>query len=318
LLTLCAASAIALVALPNSSYAAPSITDVRKQVAELSDQAEIATEAYNEAKDKLAGAEKQLKITQDQITVQQGHLDAMQAQLGAYTAMAYRNSGMDQTLQLLVSQNPQTFLDRASTLDQITTIQVDELRRMEAARQVLLQSKSTANQEIDEIAQTRAVLQQQRDKVETSLRKAQALLNSLTAAQRAQLNATPKVTATNLPAASGRAKIAVDFAKAQLGEPYVWGGAGPSSWDCSGLTMKAWAAAGVYLPHSAHLQYNYGTHVSSQSQLQPGDLVFYYSTLHHVAIYIGNGLIIHAPRTGENVQIASLNSMPYVGATRLG
>jgi cell wall-associated NlpC family hydrolase len=117
--------------------------------------------------------------------------------------------------------------------------------------------------------------------------------------------------------ASGRAAVAVRFAYAQLGDRYVYGAAGPDAWDCSGLTMMAWRAAGVSLPHSSRGQYSVGAHVS-RSQLQPGDLVFFYSPISHVGIYVGNGNIIHAPNPSRRVEVAPISSMPYTGATRVG
>ena len=112
------------------------------------------------------------------------------------------------------------------------------------------------------------------------------------------------------PASSGGASQAIAFAKAQIGEPYVWGASGPGSWDCSGLTMKAWASAGRFLPHWSVGQYQATSHISS-SQLRPGDLLFWgssssSSSIHHVAMYLGGGMMIHAPRTGQNVQIVSM------------
>lgn len=117
-------------------------------------------------------------------------------------------------------------------------------------------------------------------------------------------------TSSDPPAPNSRAQKAIDFAKAQLGDPYQWGAAGPDSWDCSGLTMGAWGAAGVSLPHYAASQYYDSTPISV-NQLQPGDLVFWGTSnnpdsIHHVAIYLGNGQIIHAPRTGEDVQIDNM------------
>ncbi|MGI8702608.1 MAG: C40 family peptidase, partial [Nocardioidaceae bacterium] len=121
---------------------------------------------------------------------------------------------------------------------------------------------------------------------------------------------TPTPTPPPTPAPSGGASAAIAFAEAQLGEPYVWGAAGPDSWDCSGLTMGSWAAAGVYLPHYSVAQY-YATTPISSAQLQPGDLLFWGDTsspdsIYHEAMYLGNGMIIQAPRTGENVQIVSM------------
>ncbi len=116
---------------------------------------------------------------------------------------------------------------------------------------------------------------------------------------------------------SSKAAIALETAKAQLGKPYVWGADGPDAFDCSGLTMYAWAAAGVSLPHSSADQINYGTQVSV-NDVQPGDLVFYYSPIHHVAIYAGNGEIIHASTEGEPVKYGALDHAPITGVTRPG
>jgi cell wall-associated NlpC family hydrolase len=107
----------------------------------------------------------------------------------------------------------------------------------------------------------------------------------------------------------------VRTAYAQLGDPYVWGAGGPGSFDCSGLTMFAWGAAGVALPHSSAAQYAAVRRVSVQD-LQPGDLVFYYSPISHVAIYVGGGKVIDAPYPGRSVHITGLYSMPLVGAGR--
>nr|WP_238345684.1 NlpC/P60 family protein [Actinopolymorpha cephalotaxi] len=119
------------------------------------------------------------------------------------------------------------------------------------------------------------------------------------------------------PSGSGRGATALAFAKAQLGEPYVFGADGPNSWDCSGLTMGAWRAAGVSLPHSSRSQYAISTKIS-KSQLQIGDLVLFYSDRHHVGIYAGNGMVIHAPRPGKTVEYIKMKYMPYAGAVRPG
>jgi peptidoglycan DL-endopeptidase CwlO len=110
---------------------------------------------------------------------------------------------------------------------------------------------------------------------------------------------------------------AVAYAKSKIGDAYVYGAAGPSAFDCSGLTMAAWSQAGVSLPHSSSAQYSSGRHIS-ESELQPGDLVFYYSPISHVGMYIGNGKIVNALNPGAGVVISGLHDMPYVGAVRPG
>jgi cell wall-associated NlpC family hydrolase len=127
----------------------------------------------------------------------------------------------------------------------------------------------------------------------------------------------PEPELPDAPPPSSAAGIAVQTAYDQLGDPYVYAAAGPDAFDCSGLTMYSWAAAGVSLPHSSRAQYDSLPHVSMGS-LQPGDLVFYGSPIHHVGIYIGGGSYIHAPQTGDVVKIASIYRSDYAGAARPG
>jgi cell wall-associated NlpC family hydrolase len=123
--------------------------------------------------------------------------------------------------------------------------------------------------------------------------------------------------AIQAPKTGTKGEKALAFAKKQLGDRYAYGGAGPSSWDCSGLTMKAWQAAGVQLPHSAGKQYQIGEKIT-KSQLRNGDLVFFYRGISHVGLYAGSGKVIHAPRPGEEVSYIKMSYMPYAGARRPG
>ena len=134
--------------------------------------------------------------------------------------------------------------------------------------------------------------------------------------RRAATKASPDSTRSSVTGISKGAK-ALAYAKAQLGEPYARSGAGPSSWDCSGLTMMAWGSVGVSLPHSSRQQFGRGQSVA-KSNLQPGDLVFFYSDIHHVGLYAGNGQVIHAPRPGKSVEYIKMSYMPYAGARRPG
>jgi cell wall-associated NlpC family hydrolase len=129
--------------------------------------------------------------------------------------------------------------------------------------------------------------------------------------------ATPAASSAPAPAAaaSGSGGAAVQFALAQVGKPYAWGGSGPDSYDCSGLTSAAWAAAGVSLPHNSGMQYSATTRVSRDA-LQPGDLMFFGSPIHHVAMYMGNGQMVEAPRSGLTVRVVSTDRSDYVGAGR--
>ena len=126
---------------------------------------------------------------------------------------------------------------------------------------------------------------------------------------------TTTVTAAPAPAPTQAAQIAVDTALAQQGKPYVWGGAGPDSYDCSGLMQYAYRAAGIALPHSSSMQSRMGTPVS-KANLQPGDLVFFYSPVSHVGMYIGNGQMVHASTYGQPVKVTNLAYMPGFNSAR--
>jgi cell wall-associated NlpC family hydrolase len=176
--------------------------------------------------------------------------------------------------------------------------------------------EAAAQRELARIAATKKTLAEEKAEIDDKAAEAEELLDRLEA------RAAPTVSrssSTRLPnvAVSGRAGAAVQYALGQVGDSYVYGAAGPDAFDCSGLTMMAWAAAGVSLPHSSGAQMGSGTPVS-QSQLAPGDLVFYYSPVSHVGIYIGNGQIVHAANPSTGVQVAPVFSMPYSGAVRPG
>ena len=118
-----------------------------------------------------------------------------------------------------------------------------------------------------------------------------------------------------IPSVSGKAGVAVRYAYNAIGTPYVWAAEGPNGYDCSGLTLAAWRAAGKSLPHNAAMQWDKVAHIGRGS-LQPGDLVFY-SGLGHVALYVGSGKVIHAPTFGESVKLASVDMMSPYGYGRV-
>lgn len=318
---LCVAAALTVVAAPTTGHAQPTnITDAQREIQELYHQAELATERYNDFRTQIQAVEKRLTLTQNAIRIQQTKVDFLLRESGVYAAMAYQAGGVDQTLQLLLSESPQQFLHRAAVLDQLTQQQADGLRKVQAAHQDLLATKVVAGQQIAEIGALREDLLKQRDKIEAKLRRAERLLAGLEADQRDFLDSTgsltvPQSVLNNLP--GGRAGIAIRFAIDQIGEPYVWGSDGPSTWDCSSLTQHAWAAAGVAIPRVSWSQATVGTSVS-KADLAPGDLVFFYSPISHVGIYIGEGLMIHAPNPRTVVKVSQISTLPFAGARRVG
>jgi cell wall-associated NlpC family hydrolase len=325
MLAVCTAAVTAVAVTPGSGQAVPkpSLDEVKRQVAALDHQAEIASEQYNEAQGKLRSLEQRLAQYQAIVQKQQAKVAVLQQSMGAIAAAQYRSGGMDQTLQLLLSENPERFLQQASSLSQLSDRQAESLEKIRDERRELAKDKLSASQQLAELEATRNELAKRKAEVEKNLQKAQRLLNSLSEADRNRLQSSQRASRDSdreeAPSysgpASGRAAAAVRFAYAQIGDAYVFGADGPNAWDCSGLTMMAWRQAGVSLSHSSRAQINEGRRVS-KSNLQPGDLVFFYSPISHVGIYIGNGKMIHAPNSRSHVKIAPISEMPYTGAAR--
>jgi cell wall-associated NlpC family hydrolase len=237
----------------------------------------------------------------------------------------YESGTMGAAGALLDSYSGANYLDRLDTMDLVSAHNADVVAEVTAKRATAESKSSHAAHLLAGAKARRDALAKQRRDVATRIENYKRLLARLNSAQQAayqaQLNpqVDHKINIDDLPRASSKqAQQAVRFALAQVGKPYVFGAAGPGAFDCSGLTMAAWATAGVHLPHSAAEQYSYGTHVS-RDQLEPGDLIFFYNPIGHVTIYIGNGLMVSAPTEGEPVSVVPLAyyNSDYVGATRL-
>ncbi len=267
-------------------------------------------------------------------------------------------SGLSTATEFLVADDPDTFLVNLANDAVAQSQQAGMLAELSQESKLLAAQQEQAQVEVDTVHEARARLLDHKSELADKATLAKNVLDRLRAAQRARVVARqqarealaqqqaqqqalsqPQVAVqqdtqpasqssggtsrgqTRVPTQSAptsdRAQVAVDTALAQIGDPYVYGAAGPDAFDCSGLTMYAWAAAGVSLPHASSMQPSSGTPVAI-SDLMPGDLVFYYSPISHVGMYIGNGQIVHAPHTGSYVQIVPLNSMPIAMAVRVG
>ncbi|HVQ88458.1 MAG TPA: NlpC/P60 family protein [Actinomycetes bacterium] len=331
-------SAIALVPGTGSAAPNPTIEQVQAQVDRLYRDAEAATERAHEATVKVAEARDRLKRLQKQIAIQQKDFDVLQETITGYAVQMYSTGGIDPTLQMMLSSDPDHFLAQAQSLDQVMRTQDSDLRRVEVARLALAQSQDVADQELTRLKDLQAEAAKEKAAANAKLDQAQELLSRLKQKERERLaalqaqrqaaaDAASRDAMRNVPApppttssGSGRGSSAVAYAQAQLGKPYVFGGAGPDVFDCSGLTMAAWAQAGVSLPHAVSLQYAATARVDSGS-LQPGDLVFFYSGLDHVGIYVGGGTFIHAANPTDGVVADDLFSSywqsVYMGAGRV-
>ncbi|AXI77138.1 C40 family peptidase [Peterkaempfera bronchialis] len=318
--TAAAATAVAISAQAGAAHADPKPTkeQVKTKVDNLYEEAEQATEKYNGAKEKQQQLRKQAAQLQDRVARQQAEVSKLQLNLGALASAQYRSGGIDPTVQLMLSSNPDEFLAKASSTDQVSAQQADALRRLQEQQRLLDQQKAEASSTLAELDRTTRELKQNKSQMQTRLHDAQALLNTLTVQERAALDAADarasrggaeRVDLGNLPPAHGYAAVAVQAALSRQGMAYVSGATGPSTFDCSGLMLWAYSQAGVTLPRIASAQGTVGTNVPSLSQAQPGDLIIYYGGS-HVGMYIGNGMVVHAPRPGKSVEVVSATSMP--------
>ncbi len=312
-----------------------SLDEVKDQVAELHHEAEVAAERYHQATDELAELERRLAKAEEKVERQEAVLEEMLADIGGFAAATYRTGGMDPTLKILLTENPDDYLAQASVVDAYANQQTEQLAAVAAQRQRLEQDSLLVEEELDRIKALEEQLEREKTRAEDLLAEAEALLDQLEAEERARLEeerrqaerealaeresrSQDRSDAGSSSGGSGRGQIALDFALAQLGDAYQWGGTGPDAWDCSGLTQAAWAQAGVSLPRSSGSQIGVGTRVS-WDQLQPGDLLFFYSPISHVGIYAGNGQMVHAVRPGVPVQVVDLGGYyqsNFSGATR--
>jgi len=302
-----------------SAQAKPSVKDVQQRVDTLYHQAEQASERYNNARLRLKQLRSELKdLTADQ-NRQTKALSGVRNQLRDSLLEQFEGSGISSVGQAAFSSDPKQFLAGMTTVSAANSVQGDLLQRYDAQVSQLDIRRKATQKRADQVAQTEQELKKDKAEVQSKLSDAKELLSNLQEKERREVLSrddprTPTATAAPV---SGGAAAAVKFAMAQVGDAYVYGAAGPNAWDCSGLTMMAWAQAGVALPHSSSAQYSSGPHVA-ESDLRPGDLVFYYSPISHVGMYIGNGLIVNAENPSVGVKVTGLHSMPYVGAVRPG
>ncbi|MFE6056397.1 NlpC/P60 family protein [Kitasatospora sp. NPDC056446] len=324
---------------------APTLASVKEQVDTLNEEAEQAIERYNGFQAKQQKLQSDANQIQEKVVRGQETMNELRTRLGAVAADQYRTNGIDASVQLMLDSDPAGYLERAAVQNQVADSQASLLKQAQDEQRKLDQDRAEATATLAALDSVGKQLTEQKNDIQGKLSKAQEMLNKLSAEDRAKINAQQSAEKAkaeakqaaaaaassaadrasrgaerqdlNAPAApaSGRAASVIAFAQAQLGKPYGWGKTGPATFDCSGLTSMAYRSAGVTIPRMSQDQWNFGPHVD-RANLQPGDLVFFYDDLHHVGLYIGDGKMIHAPRTGKNIEVLPISVMPYKGAVR--
>ena len=323
-------SAVFLISLlsPAPSNAAQTLAQVQAQVNRLEEEATTAAEGAQEAKVKLASLTRSLAGIQAQAAVQGKTVDAISKTLGAIAVNQYKSGTLSQSLELLFSTDPALYLSSAGSLEAITRRKSTQLRKFQSAEQALNATSLTVSDRLAQVKILQKKLAERSALATAKLAQAEQLLSKLKKEDRERLaklaedqenadQASSLAAAKSAAGVSGRSGIALKYALQQIGDRYVFGAAGLTTWDCSGLTMRAFQSAGVSLPHSSAAQSRMGKSIPF-GQKKPGDLLFFGRPVSHVGIYLGGGRMVHAPRSGSRVKVAdaSLGRKPLVAVRR--
>ncbi|MEE1755593.1 C40 family peptidase [Streptomyces sp. SP18CS02] len=319
---------------PPSAPGAPaaprkSLEEVRKEIETLYRQAASATDAYNLAEERATKQSAEIVRLAQAIVDGQARIEDLKKRAGAAARAQYRNGGIPDEAKLVLTDDPQLFLDGAGRLRQgqkATTDLLGELTRTQTDLETYTEdaSKQWTLLEANRVKQADA-----KKDINAKITAAEKLESQLEAEERERLlkleqqeqydAQTAWLSSGALKeinrSASPQGRKAIEFASAQLGKPYVWGAEGPDSYDCSGLTSQAWSAAGRGIPRTSQEQWRLLPRIEIKD-MRPGDLIIYHADASHVGMYIGDGAIIHAPRPGRNVTMAGAGSMVILGVVR--
>ena len=327
---------VALFAGPaGTASAEPAVTvpEAKAQIEQLQVDAEALGQDYLAVKQQIDASKADLALKQQDAQTQAQKVAALRKQVGQAALAQFQDRNVDTAAQLFLDSDTEGFLSQVSTIEKVGANQNKVLQDFQQQRASLADLQKSRQTDLAALEKKEAGLAALKASSDKKLAEAKAVLDKLTADQQrtlasqeqketedattvaeSALGTTPDTTKTSA-AGSQKGETALAWARKQLGKPYVFGATGPDSFDCSGLTLGAWKAAGVSLDRVSQAQFRNGRAVS-KSDLQPGDLVFFYDDLSHVALYAGNGTIIHAARPGTNVKYAKLDSMPFAGARR--
>jgi phage shock protein A len=307
------AAAVLVLLPPAVAHASPS--DIEAQIDRLWQEAEPLIEQYNavhaEYEQNLA---KQAEL-QAAIAPLEAQLREAESRIGQIAAQVYRNSAVTSVALMFAEGSPADLADRIAYLDGLSVAQHRELADVLALKAEYDAQKAPIDELVEQLAAQDADLAARKADIERRIAELQDLRRQAYASSSGTGSYRPwPCPAEYLPTPGYKAAA---WACAQAGIPYVWAAAGPNAYDCSGLTMKAWQQVGVYLPHNAAAQRRSMPYVD-RADLQIGDLVFYYSDLHHVAIYVGGGYVMHAPQAGDVVRMARMDVAPIHSFGRPG
>ncbi|MFE0737731.1 NlpC/P60 family protein [Streptomyces sp. NPDC058855] len=314
---------------PAPSAPRKTLEEVRKEIDALYRQAAAATDAYNLAEEKAKAQSAELAELGRSIAEGRAKIEDLKARAGAAARAQYRNGGLPDGAQLVLTDDPQLFLDTAGRLRQGARATKDLLIELTRTQAELDAYAEEAGENWTRLEAHRVKQAAAKKEITEKIGAAERLESRLAAEERERLRRLEELAQENaqtnwlktadLPdltaPATEQGRAAVAFAAAQIGKPYVWGAEGPDSFDCSGLTQSAWAAAGKVIPRTSQEQWRLLPRVDVKD-MRPGDLIVYYKDASHIGMYVGNGVMVHAPRPGRDVTLAGAGSMEILGVVR--
>jgi cell wall-associated NlpC family hydrolase len=345
------ALAVVVFALPDGqlAQAAPptalTIAEAKAQIEQLQTEAEAIDQDYVGVQQQIDQGEADLAQKESDVQLQTAKVAQTKLQVGQVALAQFQNRNVDTAARIFFTSDSDNLLSQVSTVEKVSENQNTVLQTYQEQQAALADLEHSTQTDLAVLTDQKKQLSKLRSDSDAKIAQSKKVLAALTAAEQAALAAadakaaadaqakaeggagtstttsttTDDTSGTSSTTGTGRGAKALAYARAQLGKPYVFAAAGPGSFDCSGLTMMAWKAAGVTIPRTSEQQSRVGK-VVSKADLQPGDLVFFYDAAapSHVGMYVGNGQIIHAPHPGVGVRYAQLSSMPFVGARRPG
>jgi len=337
----------------SAAPAAVTIAEAKAQIEQLQVEASAIDQEYAGVKEQLDAGRAKLVRKQADVKTQTAKVARVKRQVGQVALAQFQNRNVDTAAQIFFNSDSDTFMSQISTVEKVSENQNTVLQDFQEQQAVLAELQHSSETDLASLTQQEKQLARLRADSDAKVTQSKQVLARLTAEERAAIAAAEKKAADEAKAkaeaalqaskaarqaagkptasraaggqtsgtaavsGSSRGAAAAAFARSQLGKPYRFGSAGPDAYDCSGLTGAAWKAAGVTLPRTSQTQIGAGRSVS-RNELQPGDLVFYYSGVSHVGLYVGGGQIIHSPNPRKSVEYASVDSMPWAGARRPG
>ncbi|MFY1635268.1 NlpC/P60 family protein [Solwaraspora sp. WMMB335] len=287
------------------AQAQPTVAQIEAQIDDVWAELEPTIERHNAVRQDLAGKKKQAEALGKKIQPLQIQIDLAMDRVSEFAARSYKGGSPSAINAILVSGQPTHLADQLELLDQFARRQARDVQAVVDLKDKYAAQKAPLDELIGELTQTEAQLAAKAKDIDAEVDRLQELRLQAYGSTNTLGSLRPAPCPATYP--GGAAGKAVTFACAQIGKPYVWGSAGPNSYDCSGLTSAAWRQGGVSLPHNAARQRQVMAYVD-RSELRPGDLIFYYSGLSHVGMYVGDGWIVHAPQAGSPVQMRKIGS----------